>query len=229
MVIAVSGTRSKVCKSCGEEKPLSEFSGCGVTPDRLQPNCKPCHEERKRAGKAAASEKRAAAVACAQQEVRSAYETHVAPPQPSGGSAAELGTPMLPKPGIDSPTPGVVTSEVVMTEVLRWQIGDRSMPIEGLGREELLVVARSLFEENARLRAESERELDEIAEAYEQKIHSLYHVLAAQVELDMREAIRDKMDVILEAVMAEVDRRSSVATGGHKVTNDSKEETTDEC
>jgi transcriptional regulator with XRE-family HTH domain len=63
---------------------------------------------------------------------------------------------------------GVVTKEVVTTEVLRWQAGVRSVRLEELSREDLLAAARSLFEENARLRGEFEKEMGEIAEAYEE-------------------------------------------------------------
>ncbi|VTS00435.1 unnamed protein product [Gemmata massiliana] len=50
--------KTKVCKTCETEKPLSEFSGCGFTRDRRQPNCKPCHERRMRAGRVAGAAKR---------------------------------------------------------------------------------------------------------------------------------------------------------------------------
>lgn len=204
MVLMTESKEVKVCKTCNEEKPLSEFSGCGVTADRLQPNCKPCHEERKRAGKAAASEKRAAAAADARQEVKNIEPEN--PPQPEAR--------------IDVPASGIITKEVVTTEVLRWKVGERSVQIEELSREDLLAAARSLFEENATLRAEFEKEISEIAEAYEEKIQSLHYVLAAQVELEIREAVRDKMGVILEVVMGEVERRTA---GAERMENESKE------
>jgi hypothetical protein len=133
-----------------------------------------------------------------------------------------------PKARVDSPATGVVTKEVVTTEVLRWQVGGRAVLIEELNREDLLGAVRSLFEMNARLRAEFEKEMGELAEAYEQKIHSLHHMLAANVELEIREAVRDKMAVILEAVAAEVERRSSAREdAGMEVMNDNKEVTDD--
>jgi transcriptional regulator with XRE-family HTH domain len=128
--------------------------------------------------------------------------------------------------GVSPPSVGIVTKEVVMAEVLRWQVGGRSLPIEELSREDLLGAVRSLFEANGRLRLDFEKEMGEIAEAYEQKIRSLHHVLAAYVELEIREAVRDKMEMILEAVMAEVERRSSIAVSAQQeVMNDKKEET----
>ena len=32
----------KKCKTCGRELPVSEFSSCALTKDRLQPSCKEC-------------------------------------------------------------------------------------------------------------------------------------------------------------------------------------------
>ncbi|AMV24229.1 hypothetical protein VT84_07520 [Gemmata sp. SH-PL17] len=55
--------KTKVCKICETEKPLTEFSGCGLTSDRLQPNCKPCHERQKRAGRVIGAAKRKALAA----------------------------------------------------------------------------------------------------------------------------------------------------------------------
>jgi transcriptional regulator with XRE-family HTH domain len=135
--------------------------------------------------------------------------------------------PVEPEVTVNSPIGGVVTKEVVTTEVLRWQVGDSSVPVEELSRENLLGAVRSLFEINGRLRAEFEKEMGEMAEAYEQKIHSLHLVLAAQVELDIREAVRDKMEVILEAVMAEVERHQSSPPNDHTKIGNSKKETTD--
>lgn len=40
----------KVCRTCGEVKPVSEFAGCGLTADRLQPSCRPCHGAKVSAG-----------------------------------------------------------------------------------------------------------------------------------------------------------------------------------
>lgn len=59
--ISASEETVKRCNTCGADKPLTEFSGCGITPDRLQPNCKPCHERRKQEGLAAAAAWRAKA------------------------------------------------------------------------------------------------------------------------------------------------------------------------
>ncbi|WP_165063977.1 hypothetical protein [Paludisphaera rhizosphaerae] len=42
----------KRCKTCGEQKPLLDFAGCGVTADKLQPNCRPCHSAKMTAGRA---------------------------------------------------------------------------------------------------------------------------------------------------------------------------------
>jgi transcriptional regulator with XRE-family HTH domain len=133
-----------------------------------------------------------------------------------------------PEANFGSPARGVVKKDVVTTEVLRWQVGDRSTPIEELSREDLLSAVRSLFEVNGKLRAEFEREVGEIAEAYEQKIRSLHHMLAAHVELEIREAVRDKMEVILAAVAATLERRSSTPEDARKeVMNDNKEGTGD--
>jgi transcriptional regulator with XRE-family HTH domain len=133
-----------------------------------------------------------------------------------------------PEARVGLPATGVVTKDVVTTEVLRWQVGGRALPIEELSRDDLLGAVRSLFEVNGRLRAEFEQEMGELAEAYEQKIRSLHHVLAAHVELGIREAVRDKMEVILEAVAAEVERRSAAAENARKeVMIDNKEETDD--
>lgn len=98
MPIATEARKSKVCKTCEEEKPLSEFSGCGVTPDRLQPNCKPCHEERKRAGLSAANARRAA------QKATSATVAVAA--QPEARSADGPPTESAPKSPLPIPYPG---------------------------------------------------------------------------------------------------------------------------
>jgi transcriptional regulator with XRE-family HTH domain len=133
-----------------------------------------------------------------------------------------------PKAHVGSPASGVVKQAVVTTEVLRWQVGNRSTPIEELSREDLLGAVRSLFEVNGKLRAEFEREMGEIAETYEQEIRSLHHVLAAHVELEIREAVRDKMEVILEAVAAALERRPFAPLDARKeVMNDNKEGTDD--
>ncbi|MFO0906825.1 MAG: helix-turn-helix transcriptional regulator [Isosphaeraceae bacterium] len=110
---------------------------------------------------------------------------------------------------IETPVPGVVTKESVTTEVLRWQVGERSIPIDELNREELLDAMRSLFATNGRMKAEFDADLEEIAQAYEQRIQSLHNVLAARVELEMREALRDKMDAILEVVIARGEQRQN--------------------
>jgi hypothetical protein len=44
----------RVCKKCGESKPLGKFANSGVTPDKKHPLCDPC----RRAGIAAGLEKR---------------------------------------------------------------------------------------------------------------------------------------------------------------------------
>lgn len=128
--------------------------------------------------------------------------------------AAELRTiagipnqPVEPTTKADSPVVGVVTEETVTAQVLRWQVGDRSVPIEDLNREDLIGAVRSLFAANAELKADFERGMGEVAEMYEQKVRSLHLALAAQVELDIRDAVRDKMEMILEAVMAEIEHR----------------------
>jgi transcriptional regulator with XRE-family HTH domain len=109
----------------------------------------------------------------------------------------------------ETPTIGVVTEEAITTNVLRWQVGDRTVLIEELDREDLLGAVRSLFDTNAALRAEFDTAVDEIAVMYEEKVRSLHHLLAANVEMGIREAVRDKMDVIVEAVTAAFDRRQS--------------------
>jgi hypothetical protein len=73
--------------------------------------------------------------------------TDPSPRQPIAGSAVH--EPIVEqKPRVITPGIGAVTKEVVTTEVLRWQVGDRSMPIEELSRDELLDAVRSLFEAN---------------------------------------------------------------------------------
>ena len=41
---------TKVCKTCGRTLPVSEFSACGLTADKLQPNCKQCMSEKQKGG-----------------------------------------------------------------------------------------------------------------------------------------------------------------------------------
>lgn len=41
---------TKVCKTCGRTLPVSEFSACGLTADKLQPNCKQCMSEKRKGG-----------------------------------------------------------------------------------------------------------------------------------------------------------------------------------
>lgn len=130
--------------------------------------------------------------------------------------------PAEPKAEVIATVVGIVTEETVTDHVLRWQVGDDSMPIDDLSREDLLGAVRSLFEANGKLRAEFDMAMGEIANMYERKISSLHHILAAQVELEIRDAVRDKMETILEAVMAEVERRSPMAV---EMGKDSKEST----
>lgn len=42
--------KTKKCKTCGAELPLSEFSACVLTKDRLQSSCKRCMSERQKKG-----------------------------------------------------------------------------------------------------------------------------------------------------------------------------------
>jgi len=72
---------------------------------------------------------------------------------------------------------------------------------EVLGREELIVAVRSLREERA---------------LYEEKIRALYHLVSATIELQIREAVRDKMDVLLEVVSEEIRKRSAEPTHHHE-------------
>ena len=111
---------------------------------------------------------------------------------------------------------------MVTAHVLRWQVGECSVPIEELGREDLLGAVRSLFDINARQKTAFGKEMDEVAEMYEQKIRSLHLALAAHVELEIREAVRDRMDAILAVVAAELDHR-------HLVTPDAHEEEVNGC
>ena len=54
---------TKVCKTCGRALPVTEFSTCVLSADKLQPSCKKCTSERQKKGWA----KRAAKL-CATQE-----------------------------------------------------------------------------------------------------------------------------------------------------------------
>lgn len=42
--------KTKVCKTCGRELPVEAFSACGLTKDKLQPNCKSCMKEKQQLG-----------------------------------------------------------------------------------------------------------------------------------------------------------------------------------
>lgn len=54
---------TKVCKTCGRALPVTEFSACVLSADKLQPSCKECTSERQKKGWA----KRAAKL-CATRE-----------------------------------------------------------------------------------------------------------------------------------------------------------------
>ena len=41
---------TKVCKTCGRTLPVSAFSACVLTADKLQPNCKECMTKKQRGG-----------------------------------------------------------------------------------------------------------------------------------------------------------------------------------
>lgn len=41
---------TKVCKTCGRTLPVSEFSACVLTADKLQPNCKQCVSTKQKSG-----------------------------------------------------------------------------------------------------------------------------------------------------------------------------------
>lgn len=41
---------TKVCKTCGRTLPVSEFSACVLTADKLQPNCKQCMSTKQKSG-----------------------------------------------------------------------------------------------------------------------------------------------------------------------------------
>ncbi len=56
--------KTKKCKTCGAELPLSEFSACVLTKDRLQSSCKRCMSERQRKGRM----KKAAAMVATQEQ-----------------------------------------------------------------------------------------------------------------------------------------------------------------
>lgn len=42
--------KTKVCKTCGRTLPVSEFSACVLTADKLQPNCKQCMSTKQKSG-----------------------------------------------------------------------------------------------------------------------------------------------------------------------------------
>ncbi|AMV24063.1 hypothetical protein VT84_06680 [Gemmata sp. SH-PL17] len=78
--------KTKVCKICEKEKPLSEFGGCGFTRDRLQTSCKPCHERQRLAGRMAGAAKRAAlASARSEAPISDAHVGHEPIPIPYPG------------------------------------------------------------------------------------------------------------------------------------------------
>lgn len=99
MVITTQNTKVKACQTCGVEKALTEFSGCGVTPDRFQPNCKPCHEQKKRAGRIAAGKKRVAQDTATRAEAESVVEVHAVE---AGGAA---GVAEIPEKSLANPVP----------------------------------------------------------------------------------------------------------------------------
>lgn len=41
---------TKVCKTCGRTLPISAFSACVLTADKLQPNCKECMSSKQKSG-----------------------------------------------------------------------------------------------------------------------------------------------------------------------------------
>lgn len=41
---------TKVCKTCGRALPISAFSACVLTADKLQPYCKECMSDKRRDG-----------------------------------------------------------------------------------------------------------------------------------------------------------------------------------
>jgi hypothetical protein len=41
---------TKVCKTCGRTLPISAFSACVLTADKLQPNCKECMSNKQKSG-----------------------------------------------------------------------------------------------------------------------------------------------------------------------------------
>ena len=41
---------TKVCKTCGRTLPVSAFSACVLTADKLQPNCKECMKRKQKDG-----------------------------------------------------------------------------------------------------------------------------------------------------------------------------------
>lgn len=42
---------TKVCKTCGRTLPISAFSACVLTADKLQPNCKECMKRKQKDGR----------------------------------------------------------------------------------------------------------------------------------------------------------------------------------
>lgn len=113
------------------------------------------------------------------------------------------------RPAGPAPTVGDATGEPVTSRA-----GGRAGPIEELSRDDLLGAVRSLRDANAAARAEFETVTADLVAMYEEKVRALYHALAASVELGIRDAVRDKMDVILAAVTAAAGRRPAAAGAG---------------
>jgi transcriptional regulator with XRE-family HTH domain len=125
------------------------------------------------------------------------------------------------EPGTRSPA----AKQAATVEAVYWPVAGVPVPIDNLDRDELRAAVRSLLRENKELAAAFEREMESLADVYESKVRSLQHLAAAALELEIREAVRDKMEVIVEAMAAEVRRRSTWLQGAEQEgISDNKEE-----